>query len=53
MGNELPSNYQLFFPADGVIWLEPFSSSQAIFPELARPDLVAITKESASNRHEY
>jgi len=46
MGNELPSNHQLFFPAKGVIWLESFLSSQAIFSELARPDLVAITKES-------
>jgi hypothetical protein len=49
MGNELPSNYQLFFPANGVIWLESFLSSQAIVLELARPDLVAMTKESQSS----
>jgi hypothetical protein len=47
MGNELPLNHQLFFPANGVIWLEPFLSSQAILSELSRPDLVAIPKESA------
>jgi len=47
MGNELPLNDQLFFPANGVIWLEPFLPSQAILSELARPDLVAISKESA------
>jgi len=49
MGNELPSNHQLFFPANGVIWLEPFLSSQAIASELARPDLVAMTKEFQSS----
>jgi hypothetical protein len=47
MGNELPSNHQLFFPANDVIWLESFLSSQAILSELARPDLAAITKEAA------
>jgi hypothetical protein len=48
MGNELPLNEQLFFPADGgIMRLESFLSSQAILPELARPDLAAITKESA------
>jgi len=47
MGNELPSNHELFFLAAGVIGLESFLSSQAILSELARPDLVAITKESA------
>jgi len=46
MGNELPLNDQLFFPANGVIWLEPFLPSQAILSELSRPDLVAISKES-------
>jgi hypothetical protein len=47
MGNELPLKHQLFFPANGVIGLESFLSSQAILSEHARPDLVAITKESA------
>jgi len=45
MGNELPSNHELFSPANVVIRLESFLSSQAIFPELGRPDLVAITKK--------
>jgi hypothetical protein len=49
MGNELPLKGQLFFSANGVIWLESFLSSQAIFSELARPDLVAISKESQSS----
>jgi len=43
MGNELPSNHQLFFPANEVIGLESFLSSQAIFSELARSNLIAIT----------
>ena len=47
MGNKLPLNDQLFFPADGVIRLESFLPSQAILSEPSRPDLVAISKESA------
>jgi len=46
MGNELPLNHQLFFPANGVIGLESFLPSQAILSELSRSDLVAISEES-------
>jgi hypothetical protein len=53
MGNELPLNHKSFFPANRVIWLESFFSSQAIFSELARSDLVAITKNRQFHHNEY
>jgi hypothetical protein len=49
MGNELPSNHQLFFPANGVNWLKLFLSSQAILSDPVRQDLVAITKKSVQS----
>jgi hypothetical protein len=46
MGNELPSNDQLFFPANNFIWLDLFSSPQAILSALAEPNLVASKFQS-------